>query len=222
MKKITSIIIAVAICVLVLSVTVFAQRDFKAEETLAKELKVLGIFNGVSETDFDLDRAPSRIEAVVMLVRVLGKETEALSNTYQHPFTDIPDWADKYIGYAYTNGLANGQALTKFGTGEANSAMYLTFVLRALGYSDTDGKDFVWDNPYQLARETGILPDGVDIENFLRADVVLVSHSALSSYLKGSVETLSQKLISSGVFTKESFEKIYNSHVKTELTAEEI
>jgi len=221
MKRLPALIIIALSCVLIFSVTANAQRSFKTEETLARELKTLGIFNGVSATDFDLDRAPSRIEAVVMLVRVLGKEAEALSGTYTYPFTDIPDWADKYIGYAYTNGLANGQALTKFGTGEANAAMYLTFVLRSLGYSDTNGRDFVWDNPFQLARETGILPDGVDLELFLRADIVLVSHAALSSYLKGTTNTLSEKLISAGVFSRESFDSTYNASALKELSAEE-
>ncbi len=224
MKKITSFLLAAAICTVLLTATVFA-RDFSAEETLAGELKSLGIFNGVSATDFDLDRAPSRIEAVVMLVRMLGKEEEAMKGGFSHPFTDIPDWADKYIGYAYENGLANGQSLTEFGIGNATSAMYLTFVLRALGYSDADGKDFVWSDPYQLARETGILPDGVDTDSFMRGDVVLISHASLSAYLKGSKTTLSEKLVSSGVFTQKEFNGIYNSHcsaVKRELSAEEI
>ena len=222
MKKLTSLIIVTLICALIFSVTASAQRDFKTEDTLARELKTLGIFNGVSATDFDLDRAPSRIEAVVMLVRVLGKEAEALSGDYSHPFTDVPDWANKYIGYAYANKLTNGQSPTEFGTGNASAAMYLTFVLRALGYSDANGLDFVWDNPYQLARETGIMHDETDIDNFLRADVVLVSHSALSSYIKGSSQTLAQKLIAAGVFTESVFNITYNSSTLQELTAEEI
>ena len=46
-------------------------------EEIAGELKTLGLFRGVSDTDFDLDRAPTRVEAVVMLVRLLGAETAA-------------------------------------------------------------------------------------------------------------------------------------------------
>lgn len=224
MKRIISLALTVAVCITCITLTAMAKRDYTNEEALANELKELGIFNGVSETSFDLERAPSRIEAVVMLVRVLGKEAEALSTESEHPFTDVPDWANKYIGYAYENGLANGQALTEFGTGEANAAMYLTFVLRALGYSDTKGADFVWNDPFQLARETGILTSHVDLDDFQRADVVLVSHAALSAYLKNSTVTLSKKLISSNVFTEDKYASVYNSHktVRAELTAEEI
>jgi trk system potassium uptake protein TrkH len=104
--------------------TVNAQRDISREEILAQELKDLGLFRGVSETDFDLDRAPSRVEALVMLIRVLGKESEVTGDTWKHPFTDVPGWADNYVGYAYSKGLTNGQSATQFGTGDANAAMF--------------------------------------------------------------------------------------------------
>ena len=82
-----------------------------------------------------------------MLIRVLGKESEALNGSWEHPFNDVADWADKYVGYAYENGLTNGVSDTQFGTGTASSFTYLTFVLRALGYSDVNGADFTWDKP---------------------------------------------------------------------------
>ena len=100
------------------------------DELVARDLKVLGLFKGVSETDFALDRAPTRLEAVTMLIRMLGKEKEALTGSWHHPFTDVPSWADSYVGYAYEKGLTNGVSANSFGTGDASSAMYLTFVLR--------------------------------------------------------------------------------------------
>ena len=132
-----------------------AGRDVAYEESLAADLKQLGLFKGVSETNFDLKRAPTRLEALVMLIRILGKEQDALNETREHPFTDVPAWADAYVGYAYENGLTKGMSATKFGSGDAGAGTYLTFVLRALGYSDTDGADFTWDNPYGLARRIG-------------------------------------------------------------------
>ncbi len=227
MKRIISMLLAVIMCITCSSVVVNGQRDITKEEVWAQELKDLGLFRGVSETDFDLDRAPSRVEALVMLIRVLGKESEVIGETWKHPFSDVPGWADNYVGYAYSKGLTNGQSATQFGTGEANAAMYLTFVLRALGYSDANGKDFDWKDPYTLSRIVGILNDDVNTDEFLRADVVLVSHYALSAYLKGSQQTLAQKLISSGVFTQSEFDSVCNKTVDnlvetSEITAEEI
>lgn len=178
--------------------------NVKEAETKAAALKQLGLFKGISDTDFDLDRAPSRIEAIVMLIRVLGKESEALSGEWKHPFTDVAAWADKYIGYAYEKGLTKGVSATEFGAGNANSDMYLTFVLRALGYDDSRG-DFAWNESVTLAAASGILANGVDTANFQRADVALVSWAALEAKLKGGSRTLSEKLMEAGVFKAEEY-----------------
>ncbi len=194
------IVILILITGLIMAVPVYA-ADIGAETNQALALKQLGLFKGVSDTEFDLNRAPSRTEALVMLVRVLGKESEALNGNYTHPFTDVASWADKYIGYAYQNGLTKGVSATQFGSGNANSDMYLTFVLRALGYNDAAG-DFSWDQPDTLASSVGILTADVDTSNFLRADVVLVSWAALDTKLKDGSQTLAAKLISAAAFTE--------------------
>ena len=210
MKKAISFILCIALFIGIMPMS-FAARDTSFEETLAQDLKQLGLFYGVSYTDFDLDREPTRIEALVMLIRVLGAEKAALSGTWSHPFTDVPAWADKYVGYGYEHGLANGVGLTKFGTGRANAAMYLTFVLRALGYSDIEG-DFVWDNPFALASKIGILTNRVDTASFWRADVVLVSYAALGVPVKSGGATLAQNLIKAGVFTQAQFDTYYDAN----------
>lgn len=50
----------------------------------------------------------TRSEAVTMLVRLLGRENEALSGKWETPFTDVPAWAEPYVGLAYENGLTTG------------------------------------------------------------------------------------------------------------------
>ncbi len=142
MKKLIAAILCVVMVISLLPMSAFAASGtLVREEELAKDLKALGIFKGVSETDFALDRAPTRTEALVMLIRVLGRESDALSKGGRHPFLDVPQWADKYVGYAYENNLTNGVSATKFGSNSiASASMYLTFVLRALGYSDKGEK----------------------------------------------------------------------------------
>lgn len=204
-KGILHIMLAIALFIVMLLPAYAA--DISAAETKAQALKKLELFKGVSDTDFDLDRAPTRVEAMVMMIRTLGKDAEALEMGGKHPFTDVPEWADKYIGYAYEKGLTKGVSATSFGTGNAGSDMYLTFVLRALGYNDSAG-DFSWDAPDLLAKAVGILPNDVDTENFLRSDVVLVSWASLEARLKGSSQSLSFKLIDEGVFKKEDYGKV--------------
>ncbi len=197
MKKIISLILTVAL-VLSLSCICLAEgtgvcRSATAEQ-LAADLKAWGLFKGVSDKDFDLYRAPTRTEALVMLIRVLGAEEAAQSGSFSHPFTDVPAWADCYVGYGYANGLTNGVSAALFGASDVASAtMYLTFMLRALGYRDSAG-DFSWDAPLALAREVGLVNDLVDLEDFYRRDVVLVSYSALECRLKDSNRTLAETL----------------------------
>ena len=226
MKRLISFILFFTIIVSCVPLSVSAQRDLSYEEIQAQELKDLGLFRGVSDTDFALGRAPSRAEAIVMLIRMLGKESEATGSKWSHPFTDVPAWADNYVGYAYTTGLTKGISATEFGMGDASALMYLTFVLRALGYSDANNLDFAWDNPFPLAKSIGILYDKVNIETFWRADVVLISHAALRACLKGTTQTLAQKLIAANVFTQTTFDNTYNKTetpgTAVELTAEEI
>lgn len=179
-------------------------------ESLAYELKALNLFQGVGtnangSTNFDLNRAPTRIEALVMLIRVLGKENEAEMGQWEHPFLDIPDWADCYIGYAYQKGLTNGVSDTLFGADDtAASYVYLTFMLRALGYSDKNSTDFSWNTPFALAQAVGISPEAMNTDDFLRADAVIVSHAAMSAKVKGSSTTLLEQLVSMGAVDQES------------------
>ncbi len=203
MKKTIAIFMSIVVILSLMSLSVLAESDVEQQ---AKDLKSLGLFQGVSDTEFDLDRKPTRTEALVMLTRVLGKEDEATNGEYKHPFTDVAQWADGYVGYGYNNGLTNGVSDNLFGARSiASSQMYLTFMLRALGYSDAEGLDFTWSDPYVLAEQVGIIDENVDLINFTRADVVKVSYLSLSAKLKDSDLTLAEKLIMEGVFTLESY-----------------
>ena len=230
MKKITAVLLAFVICFSVISPSAFAAsgtRNTTSEQVLASDLKSLSLFEGKSDTDYALDSVPTRTEAVVMLIRLLGKASEAQNGSFAQPFGDVDSWADKYVGYAYQNGLTKGVSSTEFGSGNANAATFLTLILRALGYSEADG-DFTFSDPFTLAKSLGLLPDSVDTSNFLRADVVLISYSALPVKIKGTSQTLADKLISAGVFTQAQYAAYYDSNAisdaesSAELTAEQI
>ncbi|MBR5543216.1 MAG: serine protease [Oscillospiraceae bacterium] len=230
MKKLISLMLCFCMfCGFVPQMASAASTTLSLEQELAEDLKSLGLFRGVSDTDFALSRKPTRVEALVMLIRILGRENDALTKGGKHPFLDVPSWADKYVGYAYENKLTNGISATKFGSGDiASSSMYITFVLRALGYSDAAG-DFSWDNPYALARTAGIMLGNPDIIGFLRADVVLISYAALEAEVKGTGKTLADKLIEAGAISAAAYATYYDVSVfaeaptpATQLSAEEI
>lgn len=209
MKKILSVLLVVAICVGVLP-TVYAadERDYASQTAQAEQLKQLGLFFG-TENGFELERDMTRAEAVVMLVRALGKADAAQTLDKTHPFTDVPAWADGFVSYAYANGLTNGVSETEFGAEDAVlPQMYLTFILRALGYTDDD---FFWDVPYPLASYIGITPPEARFDNFARADAVSVTTAALFVNCKDAENTLGDKLIAEGAFAAEAFASAFPS-----------
>lgn len=178
--------------------------------TKAAALKGLGLFKGVSDTDFALNRKPTRVEALVMFIRLIGAEEEATMTQWQHPFLDVPSWANSYVGYAYQQGYTQGVSSLRFGTNQtAGANMYLTFMLRALAYSD--GYDFQWDDPYTLAQSINLLPSNADTANFMREDVVLISWSALSVPLKEGNKALGDILVMNGTFTQSQLDAAFGT-----------
>lgn len=216
-KSLISLLLVLSLALCPLSATLAAEpvvsRSFEREEALAFSLKAMGLFQGVSDTDFALSRAPTRAEALVMLLRLLGLEKDALAENHSHPFQDTAAcaWADPYIGYAYAAGLTKGQSETAFGgTEPADARSYLTFVLRALGYAEGEDGDFTWEKPFPLARSLGLLPVQVQTYNFLRADVASVSYAALNAVCKDSSETLAETLVRKGALDAAALEKYYD------------
>ena len=176
---------------------------------LADALRQLGLFRG-SDTGYgsgyDLEAAPTRIQALIMFLRILGEEQAALATTASCPFTDVPAWCQPYVAYAYAQGLTKGvdQTAMRFGTDETvTAAQFMTFILRALGYQDEgESPDFSWDTAIERAQELGVLTAGearlLQTGPFLRAHVVYFCYFALDAQYKDGGGTLQDHLISSG------------------------
>ena len=203
-----------AVCVGAAAAAMLTASAFAANYTnCADSLHEMGLFQG-TQNGYDLDRTPTRAEAAVMLVRLLGKEAEAKALTYTAPFTDLKGWEKPYVQYLYSNGLANGTNRTTFNpTGKCTAQMYAVFLLRALGYSDT--ADFSYANAIETAREQGIYDTGIiNVQNFLRDDAAAASYTALSVSPKNSEGTLLDQLVSENAIT-EADEKSYQNLFST-------
>ena len=188
-------------------------RSYERETQLAYALEALGLFQGYSGTNLGLEDAPTRTQALVMMLRLMGLEEAALAEGGAHPFEDMGGmaWAEPYVGYAYQHGLAKGISDTQFGGKEpASAGTYLTFMLRALGYQEGENADFTWNYPTKLALILGLLPAKVDTRNFLRADIVTISYAALGVRCKGSGVTLAQDLTARGVLTRDALDAYYD------------
>lgn len=169
-------------------------------EAQAQMLYDLGLFKG-TDKGFALEKSMTRAEASVMLTRLLGAEKTALSGNWKHPFTDVPQWADKYVGWLYQNGLTKGVSATLYGSQRnVTCGQYCIFLTRAhLDADSYQGTAFV-DN--DEVRQT-------DEEGFIRGDAVSLSARLLSTnYAKNGDESdrsVAEKLIDDSVFTAEQF-----------------
>lgn len=206
-----------AVCVGAAAAAMLTASAFAANYTnCADSLHEMGLFQG-TQNGYDLDRTPTRAEAAVMLVRLLGKEAEAKALTYTAPFTDLKGWEKPYVQYLYSNGLANGTNRTTFNpTGKCTAQMYAVFLLRALGYSDT--ADFSYANAIETAREQGIYDTGIiNVQNFLRDDAAAASYTVLSVSPKDSEGTLLDQLVSENAITEadaKSYQNLFSTYAQ--------
>ena len=175
--------------------------------SIACALRELGLFRGSSTSfgeGFDLHLAPTRAESLVMFIRLLGEEDAALACTYDHPFTDVSAWVDRYVAWAYHQGYSNGISATKFGTADKVRAVeYQEFLLRALGYSIAGIHDY--STSLERALEHGALTGSeyqmLKSDTFLRAQVAYLSYYSLDTVRSGSQQTMAQQLMAAGVFS---------------------
>lgn len=177
---------------------------------LAQALRDLGLFRGKNTafgSGLALEDKPTRIEGLIMFLRLIGEEDDALAYAACNQFTDVPAWAAPYADYAWAKGYTKGASADGklFDTyREIGAKEYMTFVLRALGYSDSDG-DFAWSTAIEQAVTLGCLSaaegDYYAGATFRRAQVVYLSYYALGAYRKGSDFTLRDQLVGAGALS---------------------
>lgn len=182
--------------------------DYNAMASALKTMHLFrGSFTGYGQ-GFDLEKVPTRLQALIMFIRVLGEEDAALSWSGTIPFTDLAKGSEaaKYVGYAYEKGYTNGFTATQWRPGQAVSVnQYTEFVLRALGYSSVANTDL--SDTLARAQSCGLLTgreaSALAGTPFLRAQLVYISYYALDTTAAGTSKTLGDLLMSKGVYTAE-------------------
>ncbi len=170
---------------------------------MADALYKLGLFRG-TENGYELEKSFTRAEGAVMLVRLLGKEIDALYLTK----TDnvLPDvkghWSEKYVAYCYNNGITKGTSETTFSPDEIMTGeQFIALVMRAIGHSYVDP-----DNAPSSSVQLGLADEDAIKEiltgTFTRDNMVFVSYKALSVTDADGV-TLIEKLANAGAIEKQ-------------------
>lgn len=208
-KKVTALLLIIS---LLFSQTIIIDATTTQYQSYAEKLSKINVFQGTAN-GFELDREPTRLEGMVMLIRLLGKETEAKAlNNQPCAFADVPDWGVGYANYAYNNKLTTGIGNNLFGSNDKlNAKAYMTFLLRALGYDDSKG-DFSYNNSLEFAKSINLIDSSLYNKlittTFLRDHIAKTSYDALKHSINGSEQTLVDKLIADNAIEEAVAEEI--------------
>lgn len=200
MKRFCTLLFTALLLTAALCVNASASRY----DSAAQDLAAIGMFRGTG-SGFDLDRAPTRSEAAIMLVRLYGAEDQAKTaydaGEIKHPFTDVSAYTAPYVAWLYTKGITNGTSTATFGSSQACTLQnYIVFLLRALDYKD--GTDFQYAQATDLAQTCGFYSPLLYEGTFLRDDLAALTYQALAANVKDTDTSLLASLIASGAIDK--------------------
>lgn len=169
--------------------------------SLALALQKMGLFKGVSD-GFKLRGTATRAQGLVMFLRLMGMEDEALACKDVSPFTDVNGhWAKPYIAYAFKKGLTTGTTATTFSPDAPVTAQhYLTFLMRALHYQE--GTEFSFKTVLTDSAAKKLFGDGelkaLTATGFNREQMAYLSYYALACADGQSGELLLDRLTTDG------------------------
>ncbi len=206
LKKLLAVI--VAICVLAtFTVPAFAEETAKTDAEICEDLGVLqGTTSGV-DAEY-LAKGTTRIQAVIISLRLAGKEDEAYEFEGTDNFADADEvqWADGKAALAYVKANPElgwaGSTSGKFFPYEAASAqMIYKVLLEVLGYKQD--VDFTWGETLEFAEEVGLVKVA-DVTELTNNDVAIAIVEALKANVKDGEKTLAETLVEAGAIDREA------------------
>jgi len=149
------------------------------------------------------------MEALTLIIRLMGLEERALAFTGPNPFSDTPAWGASISAFAYNEGITAGIGDGLFAPDRLISYQELTaFMLRILGYSERNG-DFSFDHALDKAVDIGLFSEGQRIiqesaNQYLRSDAVLNMTNSLLANTKDTDLTLLDTLVTNNVISRQA------------------
>ena len=175
---------------------VMVSPSVTAEEA-AERLYYLGLMSGTGTVNgrvcFDLDLPITRLETMVMTVRLLGMETDVLSTPIDHPFTDVPEWGAPYVSYFWENGLlTNDEGGMLYPDNSVSTNHFMRYMYYALGYSDEDDPNLATKASF-YAIQAGICAESKAV--ITRGDAALIIFRTLNTGCAGTDKMLSELFV---------------------------
>jgi hypothetical protein len=162
---------------------------YPSRDDVGDELARRDLFAGTQQ-GYMLEKRARRVEAAVILARVLGLNNLYTNSTdFPLPFSDVPGWAREDVAVLYKYHFTAGVNPTLFGSEQsANLQMVATNVSIALRY--IVDVDFTYADSKAFAVSLGLLSQGeveaIEYRGFVRGDLVLLTYRALNTHINGS------------------------------------
>ena len=212
LKRALSLVLSAAMMVGMMAIGTSAFADVDSNDNLEaiSVMNMVGIMEGTGDDTFEPDRVVTRNEMAVIICNLMDLKL----NGY-HPFTDVPEWADKYVGALYVNGLTSGTSATTYGgSATVTTTDAALMIMKTLGYFEYQGE---FEDDYALAtvkRGTLInLFDKIDAgvkDGLTRGEVAQMVLNALTKEVVIMKETGGMKVEGNGitVSAKASYEPL--------------
>ena len=171
-------------------------ESLRASDTLA----TLGLVQGTSDGDYDLDAPATRAQAAVLLVRLAGAQADAAADPWFAGFRDVPAWAADAVDYAAHQGWVTGVSETSFNAaGNIDAGDWFASLLRMLGYEE--GRDFTLADATSFAWRAGLTTRPCD-GPMSRGQLFLSMQDALNFPYRDGSETVVERLIRLGLTSR--------------------
>ena len=125
-------------------------------------LEAVKVMIGNENGEFEPDKNVTRNEMAVIMAKLILGTYEADSYVGSHPFTDVPDWAQRYVAACYSAGIIAGRGEGIYdGNSTVTAVEAAAMMLRALGYEDLSLGAAQWDQPVAAKANEINLFDGL-------------------------------------------------------------
>lgn len=139
------------------------------------------------------EESMTRLDALIFIENSEGAEIDETYANY-NPFSDVPEWAEGYVGYGYKRYLTYGVSETSFDCDRAvTRAEFLTMVLRSLGFYQS--KFTASDKLYERAYLCGIYDYEEDCGGiFTKDEAINIMAKAFFAYRLYNYSTFYEKV----------------------------
>lgn len=182
MKRVISFLLSAALAVTLSCPALAAEQSSELDAAVAY-LRQTGVMVGDQNGEMHLDQGLNRAEMAAILARMTVNQEHLMADkafyTRQCAFTDVPEWAQVYVGYCAANYMVAGYGGGVYGSYDpVTPAAACTVMLRSLGCPDTD---WSYSTAVQKTVQMGLAPaDALTGDKISRGSMAILVYRTMA------------------------------------------